>query len=248
MGMPRRPLSAIEIAETALMTAFVTAATMLFTVYIPATRGYFNVGETMVYLTALLFGPLVGGFAGGVGSALADILLGYYHFAPATLIIKGVEGALAGYLSRRLAGLERFWRPLGIMTSTVLAMAVGLFMPVYYSGETEITIGYVSETYPNLSITLYGYVPRYVWWIFAALLFAVLIVGVLKVEAELGWKVLALALSGFTMVIGYFLYESYLYGVAAALVELPFNVGQVIVGISVSLPIYLRLRRVVASE
>jgi len=30
----------------------------------------------MVYITALLFGPIVGGIAGGVVSMLADLILG----------------------------------------------------------------------------------------------------------------------------------------------------------------------------
>ena len=58
----------------------------------------------MVYTTAILFGPLVGAFAGGIGSMFADLFLGYSHFAPATLIIKGLEGAIVGLLN--LAALD----------------------------------------------------------------------------------------------------------------------------------------------
>ena len=47
-------------------------------------------------------GPVVGAFAGGVGSMIADIALGYTHYAPATLVIKGVEGFIVGYLSRKI--------------------------------------------------------------------------------------------------------------------------------------------------
>ena len=32
---------------------------------IPATSGYFNIGETTIYIAALVFGPLVGGLQGG---------------------------------------------------------------------------------------------------------------------------------------------------------------------------------------
>jgi uncharacterized membrane protein len=44
---------------------------------------------------------VVGAIAGGVGSALADLLGGWYVWVPFTLIIKGVEGFLAGYILRR---------------------------------------------------------------------------------------------------------------------------------------------------
>jgi len=55
----------------------------------------------MVCITALLFGPIVGGNAGGLGSMLADLILGYAHYAPATLVIKGFEGLVVGFLGSR---------------------------------------------------------------------------------------------------------------------------------------------------
>ena len=74
-------LSARNIPLLAFYVALVTVSTILFTVYVPATRGYFNIGEAAIYIIALLSGPYLGGVAGGMGSALADILLGYYLFA-----------------------------------------------------------------------------------------------------------------------------------------------------------------------
>ena len=72
----------LNIVFASISTALVCVATMLFQVYVPATRGFFNIGESMVFLSALLFGPFVGAFAGGIGSMLADLLLGYYYYAP----------------------------------------------------------------------------------------------------------------------------------------------------------------------
>ena len=69
---------------------------------IPATSGYFNIGETTIYIAALVFGPLVGVLAGGIGSALSDIYLGYALFAPGTLFIKGGEGLIVGFLNMKL--------------------------------------------------------------------------------------------------------------------------------------------------
>ena len=95
-------LNSKELAATAIFTALVAMATIAFSVYVPATYGFFNIGETMVYTSAIVMGPIVGGFAGGVGSALADIFLGYGSYAPGTLVIKGVEGFIVGYLARNL--------------------------------------------------------------------------------------------------------------------------------------------------
>ena len=91
----------IYMAITAVTIALVFLSTYVFQLPIPATQGYFNFGDIMIFITALTFGPLIGGFAGGVGSALSDILGGFGIFAPFTFVIKGFEGLIAGLISRR---------------------------------------------------------------------------------------------------------------------------------------------------
>src|SRR5713226_5879130 len=83
----------------ALLIALTTVATMIIQIPIPATQGYINVGDAMVFTSALLFGPLAGLLAGGIGSALADWLTGYQQFAPYTLVIKGLEGLVVGLIA-----------------------------------------------------------------------------------------------------------------------------------------------------
>ncbi len=87
-----------ELAASAIMAALVCVATMLIQFPIPATQGFFNVGDAMVMVAALTFGPTVGAIAGGLGSSLADFLGGWYVWVPFTLIIKGIEGLLAGWI------------------------------------------------------------------------------------------------------------------------------------------------------
>lgn len=87
-----------ELAASAIMAALVCVATMLIQFPIPATQGFFNVGDAMVMVAALTFGPIVGAIAGGLGSSLADFLGGWYVWVPFTLIVKGVEGLLAGWI------------------------------------------------------------------------------------------------------------------------------------------------------
>lgn len=85
-------------AAAGIMAALVCVATMLIQIPIPATEGFFNVGDALVIIASLTFGPIVGGLAGGVGSALADALGGWYTWVPFTLVIKGAEGIIAGYI------------------------------------------------------------------------------------------------------------------------------------------------------
>ena len=72
---------------------------MIISIPIPATQGFINIGDAGVMITGLLFGPIIGGIAGGVGSSLADVFLGYTIYAPATLIIKGLEGFIVGIIA-----------------------------------------------------------------------------------------------------------------------------------------------------
>jgi uncharacterized membrane protein len=87
---------------TALMTALVLAVTFVFSVPISAVGQVFDGGDVMIFITAWTFGPIVGGIAGGLGSAISDALMpASAGFAPFTLVIKGLEGFTAGYLLKR---------------------------------------------------------------------------------------------------------------------------------------------------
>lgn len=72
---------------TGMLTALTTVATIA--IRIPtATKGYVNLGDTIVNISAWILGGVYGGIAGGIGSFMADIISGCYIYAPATLIIK----------------------------------------------------------------------------------------------------------------------------------------------------------------
>lgn len=111
------------VARYALTTAAVMALTLVIRVPIPATGGYLNFGDIAIFLFALLFGGRVGAIAGGFGSALAD-LVGYPAYAPFTLLIKGAEGFLAGYL----AAEKSLWRDLVAWAAGATAMVAGYFI------------------------------------------------------------------------------------------------------------------------
>lgn len=55
----------------------------------------------MIFVSGLTFGPVVGGVSGGIGSALSDGLGGFGIFVPFTLVIKGLEGFVAGLISQK---------------------------------------------------------------------------------------------------------------------------------------------------
>jgi uncharacterized membrane protein len=152
------------IAYIGIGSAIVCAGTMIIQIPIPQTRGYINLGDALVLTIAMLFGSKIGGLAGGLGSALADILLGYAHWAPFTFAIKGIEGLIAGSLA--------------------------------YKAQNTIV------------------------------------------------RVLSLILAGLEMVAGYFITETFMYGVGPAVVELSGNCFQAGGGVLISMLLFLAIKRV----
>jgi uncharacterized membrane protein len=131
-------LNTRDLTAGALATALVAAATLAIRIPVPATQGYINLGETAIYLTALLLGPAHGLVAGGLGPALADVLGGYAQFAPFTLVIKGVEGWLAGYL---------FWRTFRGQGASGGARAAWAVVACAVAGAWMVAGYYVAEAF-----------------------------------------------------------------------------------------------------
>jgi len=126
---------------TAVFTALVFLSTYLFQIPIPATQGYFNLGDIMIFITALTFGSRVGGFAGGIGSALSDALAGFGTFAPFTLVIKGLEGYVAGLISRRSIQRRTLmiaWAAGSVVMVLGYFLAESFFIAVFF-GSSEFT-------------------------------------------------------------------------------------------------------------
>src|SRR5438093_12015747 len=91
----------LTISVTAMFTALVFVVTQFVWVPISAVPGQrFDAGDIIIFIAAWTFGARVGGFAGGVGSSLSDVLVGGAPHWPFTLIIKGLEAYVAGYLSQ----------------------------------------------------------------------------------------------------------------------------------------------------
>jgi len=82
-----------------LLIALVAVSTMMIKVPVVSTEGYVHLGDSMIFLSAIIFGKKKGAIAGGIGSAMADLLLGYTHWIIPTLIIKGLMGYFVGLIS-----------------------------------------------------------------------------------------------------------------------------------------------------
>jgi uncharacterized membrane protein len=155
----------MKIAMGGVLSAVIMLATVAFPIPLPNHMGFINFGDGVIFGVSAILGPFAA-IAAALGSALSDYLLGYAVYIPATAVIKGSMGLLAGLVLRRF--------------------------------------------------------PKLPWYLMIAL-FAV---------CEL------------IMVGGYFLYESLIYGVSAAVVTVPGNLMQGLAGIILGLAIVPLVRKV----
>ena len=81
----------------ALFAALSCVSTLIIQIPSPM-QGYVNLGDCFVLLGAYALGPIWGGAAGGIGSMLADLLAGYAHYAPGTLVIKALSALVAALI------------------------------------------------------------------------------------------------------------------------------------------------------
>ena len=139
-----------QLINVGIIAAFATLAfigTLVIRVPIPATGGYFNLGDTFVMIAALLYGPFIGGLVGLIGPALADAV-GYPQFILATAIVKGFEGILVGLIGGRSTGTS--------MVKPVVALAVGIAVIVigYFVFEAFI-YPLLGKTIPFFKVTTF---------------------------------------------------------------------------------------------
>ena len=112
-----------KLALGGMLSAMVWLLTTLIKVPVPATGGYVHLGDGMIFLSALLLGPYAG-FVGAIGSALADLLGGYFIYVLPTFLIKGLMGLVAGFFIRK----ERTFSNALVFVGAELLMVTGYFL------------------------------------------------------------------------------------------------------------------------
>ena len=91
-----------KIVLAALFAAFACVATMSIRIPTPGTGGYIHPGDAVVILSGIILGPHWGLLAAGIGSALADLLGGYFIYVPITFVIKGAVAFAAGLIYQKI--------------------------------------------------------------------------------------------------------------------------------------------------
>lgn len=157
--------SARFLCKTAIMASLICVMTML--IQIPIPLGYAHAGDAFILLTVLFVGKRSGIWAGGIGSALADLLTGFTVWVLPTLFIKSLMALLVGSIAYRYDGSFRLFS-----IRTVLACVAGmawmvcgytLFGALLYGG---LAAGLAST--PGLAVE--GVFNLAVFWVIGSLL------------------------------------------------------------------------------
>lgn len=92
------------LTKVAILIALTVIMTVVIMIPIIGGNGYVNLGDMVIFISAMMLGGKWAFLVGGIGSFLADIFLGYTLYAPASFIIKGLEGFIAASLIKNKLG------------------------------------------------------------------------------------------------------------------------------------------------
>lgn len=147
-GKNTRTLQLVLCALAVALTFVVTWLVNIPAAVILGAGGNINLGDTVIFVAAAVLGPLGGAIAGGLGSCIADLAGGYAIYAPFTLLVKGLEGLLCGYLYR-YAFVKM--RPL---LRRVISMALGVIVMIagYFFAEIVLQAILGGETFSAMLI------------------------------------------------------------------------------------------------
>ncbi len=230
-----------KIILTGVMMAIIAVATMIIAIPVPFTNGYIHLGDSMIFLAVLILGWRYGAIAAGVGSALADLFLGYVHWAPWTFIIKGTMALLMGFIIEKSIRNRR-------NTVASIVFTILLWMAFHFSVNKIILYEaehnpaeLLSDEVPD--VTALGSFLNSIQsqLMLAALLipvFLIIIAIVLKKKEHYSIplaQILGMTLSGLFMVFGYYIAGGILYGnFAIAAFSIPMNMIQFVMGFLVA--------------
>lgn len=242
-----------------LMTALVFATTAIIPqIPIPFTEGYIHTGDSMIFVTSILLGWKYGLFAGGVGSAMADLFLGYAHWAVPTLIIKGIMGAIVGLMAQDIKSnkVRTFRSIVGYI------IGIGWVGLAIYFKITLSNISYnlqsselASLLVEKLKLSGAEQLHTLINSVQLSLIIAIIIIPILMIALSIALRkkdrelfsmnsLMGMTLAGLWMVVGYYVAGGILKGnMIIPIFSVPANIIQFIGGVVIAFPIILALKK-----
>lgn len=223
---------------TGLLTALVAVATMVIAIPVPFTNGYIHLGDSMIFISVLILGWKYGAFAAGVGSAMADMILGYVHWAPWTLCIKGIMAIVMGLVIQKCMESKKY--------IAVAAAITGVMWIVFNLGVRTIVNFEAANNgeslYEEAGVNNVTALGEFINGIQSQLMLAALLIPAALIVIALFmrkreniiipiYQILAMTTAGLFMVFGYYVAGGILYGnFAVAAFSIPANMLQFVGG------------------
>ena len=135
---------------TALFAALACVATMSIRIPTPGTGGYIHPGDAIVILAGIILGPVYGMLAGGIGSALSDLIGGYFVYVPITLVIKGLVALVSGLIYQKMcrSGKKRYIAVILGGITDIVFVAGGYFICEFFLYGSRIQAGVARAVIP----------------------------------------------------------------------------------------------------
>lgn len=143
-----------KVCMTGLFMALICVATLFFKVSIPG--GYAHLGNGFIFLAAALLGNVGGMIAAGVGSALADLLGGFYMWILPTLIIKCIMGFVVAFIAPKRFSVKSPRALAAVIVGTAEMVAgyfiAGIFIMDTVAASTTQIPGLVAEDIVGMAV------------------------------------------------------------------------------------------------
>ncbi len=110
---------------SSILAALIFVFTFLLRLPVNTSGAYMNIGDSVIYCSGILVSAPWAAAAAGIGSMLADLLLGGGIYIPATLVIKALMGLVCALMIRK-GGLARFVAAC-ILGGAIMTAGYGLF-------------------------------------------------------------------------------------------------------------------------
>ncbi|MCD6458889.1 MAG: ECF transporter S component [Thermoproteales archaeon] len=143
----------IVIALVAMFSSL--SAVLTYFTHIPSpTGGYTHIGDTAIYIAALLFGTRVGALVGIVGPLVTDLVVGYPRWY-VTVVAHGLQGFIAGFGFRK-----KTWLQVTLALAAGLAMSLTYFIVnVYVKGWAPALLSFLRDFFGQTLISVILSIP-----------------------------------------------------------------------------------------
>ncbi|MDR0880758.1 MAG: ECF transporter S component [Clostridioides sp.] len=117
-----------SVVQVGIMAAIAFVCTSIINIPFFSGEGVLHLGDSAVFIAAIMLGKKKGALAGAIGMTLFDVLSPYVVWAPFTFVIKGLMGYTAGVIAYR-NGYEgkNLWNNVLAFIVAGVVMMIGYF-------------------------------------------------------------------------------------------------------------------------